>query len=658
LILIITEKPSVSRYFAEALKCKYNNNYYISDKYIIYNCFGHLYNLYEPHDYNIKYKIWNINDLPIIPEQFKYKIITSFKNHVNLFKNLLNKYSFNEIIIATDAGREGELIARELIYNNINKSILKSISIKRFWTSDTLTVNNINKNILQMKDFSYYDKYYQEALYRQYADYIIGINITRLITLCNKNYSNSKCLFNFGRLQMCLVYIICKRNLEISNFTPKKYYCIELILKDNIKAYLYYENKSIFYDYEMANKLFNSIKNLDRIKIIDNKIEKNNIIPNKLFNLTNLQKYCNKLLNWQSSFTLNIAQSLYEKNIISYPRTDNMYLYESDINVFIESLYKLYNIYNNIIPEYKLNISNVNINNKNIFNNSIESDHSAIYIQNIPNFDILNNNEKILFYIILNNMFCSILNNEIKINYKYICKFDNNELFDKISIIFNTSINNDTSFSKYNILFYKYLLDKFNIKYITNNSNTKLNESDDDKDDEDDNNVENNTYNISTNYFNKTNILFNINDYIKIESINIINSFTKAPKHFTESRLLSFMQNPFSFSISKNIDFESNNIDIKNVSLGTSATRSIIIDNILNNKYIFKKNKLLYPTDKAMIIYNNILTKYNFIEKYCEPIHTAEMEYLLKNNPKKYFENIKLFINNFISLKNEINISY
>jgi DNA topoisomerase-3 len=210
-MLILCEKPSVARDFAEALGCGGRRGYYQNEKVTVTYCVGHLFELAKPENYNPSYKVWDVTKLPIIPETFRYKPMPDVASQADIVLSLLRNYVRDDMVVATDAGREGELIAR-IVFKEAG--ITDISSVRRFWVSEALTKEVIRKGLETAKPWQEYNRIALEGAVRQQADWLIGINLTRYMT-CGNNT-----LFSVGRVQTALLNAIALRNNEVARFTP------------------------------------------------------------------------------------------------------------------------------------------------------------------------------------------------------------------------------------------------------------------------------------------------------------------------------------------------------------------------------------------------------------------------------------------------------
>ena len=315
-ILVLAEKPSVGRDIARVLKCsKKGNGYLEGDKYIVTWALGHLVTLADPEEYGQQYKSWKIEDLPILPSKMKLVVIKQSKKQFYNVKEQMDRKDVNEIIIATDAGREGELVARWIIEKaNIRKPI------KRLWIS-SVTDKAIKDGFDKLKDGKQYENLYSSAVARAEADWIVGINATRALT-CRYNAQLS-----CGRVQTPTLAMVAKKEEEIKNFKEKKFYGISVSTKD-IKL-IWQDNHTKdtrIFDEAKCDKILASIERKDA-KVIDvEKSYKKSYSP-RLYDLTELQRDANKIFGYSAKETLSTMQRLYETHkILTYPRTDTRYL--------------------------------------------------------------------------------------------------------------------------------------------------------------------------------------------------------------------------------------------------------------------------------------------------------------------------------------------
>lgn len=306
--LIICEKPSVSASIAAALGIETKKDGYMEGTdFLVSWCIGHLAELSEPSCYGSKYEKWSLEALPILPETWQLTVSKDKEKQFSVLRTLLFRNDVTEVINACDSGREGELIFRFVMEKTGCKK-----HVKRLWIS-SMEESAIRKGFENLKDGADYDSLYQSALCRAKADWIVGINATRLFSLLY-NYT-----LNVGRVQSPTLKILADRSDAITNFKKEKYYHVHLVL-DGTEAV-----SDRFSSKEAAEKIATSCKGKTAV-CTSITSEKKEALPPKLFDLTALQKEANRIFGYTAKQTLDLAQSLYEKKLLTYPRTDSNYL--------------------------------------------------------------------------------------------------------------------------------------------------------------------------------------------------------------------------------------------------------------------------------------------------------------------------------------------
>lgn len=369
-ILVLAEKPSVGRDIARVLNCNKDKNGYIEgNKYIVTWALGHLVTLANPETYSDKYKSWNMEDLPILPNRLKTVVIKKTSKQFNIVKAQLNRDDVCEVVIATDAGREGELVARWII----EKSHIKK-PLKRLWISSS-TDKAIKEGFYKLKDGREYNNLYYSAIARAEADWLVGINGTRALT--TKYNAQLSC----GRVQTPTLGMILKREDEIRKFVSKEYYSLEASTKKGSSTLRlsWYDKKNNNTTSFNKEKIENISKKLNNktIEIIDVKKVEKKKYSKSLYDLTELQRDANKKFGFSAKETLSIMQRLYEHHkVLTYPRTDSRYL-TTDIVDTLKDRIKAVNVsdYSKICNKLlKTNIKG----NKSFVDNSKVTDHHAI----------------------------------------------------------------------------------------------------------------------------------------------------------------------------------------------------------------------------------------------------------------------------------------
>ena len=375
--LVITEKPSVAMSIAKVLGVKNRQNGYMEGNgYIISWCVGHLVGLVSSEFYDEKYKKWDIEDLPIFPKEFKYYVLPKVKKQFSILKTLMNRKDIYEVINACDAGREGELIF-QLVY----KQAKCKKDIKRLWIS-SMEDRAIKEGFENLKEGQNYDNLFASATARAKADWLVGMNLSRLYSLLYKqNYS-------VGRVQTPTLALMVKREGDIQSFKKEKYYTVELDLDDFSLTTERIDNPDI------AEQLKNLVPETIKIDYVE---EKEKITkPDLPFDLTTLQRECNRYFGYSAKQSLDYAQSLYEKKLITYPRTDSRYLTEDMITSLV----------NNILGKNDFDTDRIKV----IFNTKKVTDHHAIIptaSASIEEIESLPESEKRVFKLIKNKLHAS-----------------------------------------------------------------------------------------------------------------------------------------------------------------------------------------------------------------------------------------------------------
>lgn len=411
--LVIAEKPSVAISIAKVIGAtKKKDGYYEGNGYRVSWCVGHLIQMANPDSYDEKYAKWNMEDLPIIPSEYKYEVSKSTKKQFSILKKLLNDKEVENVVNACDAGREGESIFR-LVYNQANCKK----KMKRLWIS-SMEDSAIKDGFRNLKDGSYYDDLFESAKARAIADWLVGMNISRLYScLYKQNYS-------VGRVQTPTLAMIVNRDDEINNFKKEKYYTVELSLDGFSLSTDRIDDKTT--TEQLINLVGNSIEITDVFQ--KEKITK----PELPFDLTTLQRECNKYFGYSAKQTLDYAQSLYEKKLITYPRTDSRCLTEDMITSVI----------NNILGKNDFDTERIKI----VFNSKKVTDHHAI-IPTISSLkeDILTlpESEAKVYRLITNKLHASVGYPLVENTTKIVAEFDGFEFSSSGKVII------DEGFTKY-----------------------------------------------------------------------------------------------------------------------------------------------------------------------------------------------------------------
>jgi DNA topoisomerase-3 len=462
--LVIAEKPSVAMSIAKVIGANSRKDGYVEgNNYIVSWCVGHLVRMSNPESYDGRYKKWNIADLPIFPDNYKYEVSKYTKKQYDILKRLLLDKRVVEVINACDAAREGELIFR-LVYNQARCKK----PIKRLWIS-SMEDKAIKEGFNNLKDGIEYENLYRSALARGQADWLVGMNLSRYYScLHNKNYS-------VGRVQTPTLSMVVDRDKAIRNFEKEKYFTVQ-IDANNMKL-----ETSRIDEKEKADKLLSSIPGIIEIKEIEKKRKITR--PDRLFDLTTLQRECNKYFGYSAKQTLDYAQSLYEKKLITYPRTDSRFLTDD----MVDNVKSYVDSFGNDFDEKNF---------KSIFDSKKVEDHHAVIPTSASlDFDTtsLQGSEEKVFELIKAKLLAARSGNLITENTRLICGVKGYEFTTTGTVVI------DEGYTKYLTPYIKKKEDKVLPKL--------------DK-----------------------------GDKLKVESKKINEKYTNPPKHYTEDTLLKAME--------------------------------------------------------------------------------------------------------------------
>jgi len=542
-ILVLAEKPSVGRDIARVLKCnKKGNGYLEGDKYIVTWALGHLVTLADPEEYNKSYKSWRIEDLPILPSHMKLVVIKQTQKQFYIVKEQMNRKDVSQIVIATDAGREGELVARWIIEKaNIRKPI------KRLWIS-SVTDKAIRDGFNKLREGKEYENLYASAVARAEADWIVGINATRALT-CKYNAQLS-----CGRVQTPTLFMVAKREEEIKNFKEKEFYGIAATTKDLKLVWQDNHTKDIrTFDEKKCDKILASIEKKDAQVYDVEKTYKKSYSP-RLYDLTELQRDANKIFGYSAKETLSVMQRLYETHkILTYPRTDSRYLTSDIVDTLGERIKACG------IGQYQSMASRILkkpiVANKSFVDDSKVSDHHAIIPteERLP-LSKLNEKERKIYDLVVKR-FMAVLYPPFE--------------FEQTTI--KAKIGNENFFAKGK----RVLAQGWKEVYANNYEDDDVQEDTPEQ------------------------LLPNINkgDVLKVNSIIKTKGHTKPPAPFTEGTLLSAMENPAKYMANESKDLIK--IIGETGGIGTVATRADIIEKLFNNFLIEKRGKDIYITGKG-----------------------------------------------------------
>ena len=583
--LFIAEKPSVAAEFAKALKVPTGrkNGYLEGDSVIVTWCVGHLITMSYPEKYDEKFKRWSLDTLPFLPKEFKYEVIDGVKTQFDTVSKLLNREDVDTIYICTDSGREGEYIYRLV---DMMAGVKDKVR-KRVWI-DSQTEEEIRRGIKDAKDWSYYDNLSAAAFLRAKEDYLMGINFSRILTLkYSRNVANflklDRAVLSVGRVMTCVVGMVVNREREIRNFvkTPfykvlakfenqgmfidgewkvnekSKYFNSPMLYKDNGFVEKIYAQKLIEHVEEIANE------NGREAEVLSNEKKKEVKNPPLLFNLAEAQNECSKRFKISPDETLKIIQELYEKKLVTYPRTDARVLSSAvakEIDKNIRGLCKfplLADFANDILNKgtYK------NISKTKYVNDSQITDHYAIIPTGFGNMNSLGRLQMLIYELICR---------------RFLAIFYPPAIYQKFAIKFG--IGDEIFVTNTKVCIERGFLDVL----------SPLKEDGDD--DGDSQNPE---------YINMISSLRK-GSKLRLDSLSIKEGETVPPKRYSSGSIILAMENAGQL-----IEDEELRSQIKGSGIGTSATRADILKKLFAIKYLAlnKKKQIITPTLFGEIVY-------------------------------------------------------
>ncbi len=595
--LLITEKPSVAMEFAKALKITTNrkNGYLESNEWIITWCVGHLVTMSYPDKYDEKLKFWRLDTLPFIPKEWKYEIIPNVQNQFNIIEQLMHREDIEEIYNAGDSGREGEYIQR-LVFMMAKPD--PKIKIKRVWI-DSQTEEEILRGIREAKDESEYDSLSDSAYLRAKEDYLIGINFSRLLSIIfgrrlAKDINEEKASISVGRVMTCVLGMVVSREREIRNFVKTKYYKIVGELgeeKSSFKADWKVTEKSELWE---SPKLYNEtgFKKEDeakkfimslagkKAKIAELKKTKQKENAPLLFNLAEIQNECTKRFKIKPDETLEIIQNLYEKKLVTYPRTDARVLSTAVSKEITKNLNGIAKGFKNeeiqgYIKKMAEEKYSTNLAKTKYVNDSKITDHYAIIPtgQGYENYNSLPQLQKYIYIVIVK---------------RFLAIFYPPAQYNKIQM--TIEIEKDESIETFTTTG-KVCVDRGYLEILKPNESKKST------------NGEQNVENIENNKENDLEILSKLKkgQEIEVKNYEIKEAETSPPSRYNSGSIILAMENA-----GKLIEEEELREQIKGAGIGTSATRGEIIKKLEKIKYIEinTKTQIVTPTKKGELIYD------------------------------------------------------
>ena len=538
--LVLAEKPSVGRELARVLDCKKSGNGYLEgDKYIVTWALGHLVTLADPDVYDKKYEKWDMQDLPMLPQNMKLVVIPESRRQFQAVSSLMKRGDVGELIIATDAGREGELVARWIMMKAGWKG-----KTQRLWISSQ-TDKAIKDGFKNLKPAADYDNLFRSAQARSEADWLVGLNVTRALT-CKYNAQLSA-----GRVQTPTLALIVRREEEIRKFTPREYWGITAKLQGFSSTWRDGGKNAQTFDRSKAEDI---LKKLQGKPAVLTKVERQRKItpPPAAYDLTELQRDANKKYAYSAKETLSLMQSLYERHkLLTYPRTDSRYISQDVVATLPERLRSC------MVDEYKPLAQEIYRNKplktKYLVNDAKVTDHHAIIpTEEQPQLYDLSGPERNIYDLVVRRFLAVLMD-----PYEY------------EEIRLTMTIGGETFTAKGK----RVLSQGWKAAY---NRSFQLEEDEDEQ-----------TQNLPE---------LSQGQKLKVESVALKPGKTSPPARYTEATLLSAMEHPSGQVSDQNLS----RILEETSGLGTPATRADIIEKLFSTFYVERRGKELVPTSKGM----------------------------------------------------------
>ena len=666
--LFIAEKPSVAQEFIKALKIngKKADGYTENEQYVVTWCVGHLVTMSYPEVYDEKLKRWSLETLPFLPKEFKYQVIDSVKKQFAIVSGLLNREDVSTIYVCTDSGREGEYIYR--LVEQMAKVTGKER--KRVWI-DSQTEEEILRGIREAKDLKEYDNLAASAYLRAKEDYLMGINFSRVLTLkygrSIQNYLKlDKAVVSVGRVMTCVLGMVVRREREIRSFVKTPFYRVIASLKVNDfpfdaewrvcekskyfeTPYLYKENG--FKDKEKAEELIASINSLPQKNLTITGIEKKKETKNPplLFNLAELQNECSKMFKISPDETLRITQELYEKKLVTYPRTDARVLstaVSKEINKNINGLRSL-EMFKGFCEGILTSGTYKNIAKTRYVNDKQITDHYAI-IPTGQGFGALNSLNPVAkkVYQVIVRRFLSI--------------FYPPAVYQKVSIIASANIEEkymENFYASFKVLIEEGYLKVSNIKRPDEETDKNLNTKTEEAQKDDSSQNDEGDIKLDVNVIEQLKKLKK-NDIVPLNGLNIKEGETAPPKRYNSGSMILAMENAGQL-----IEDEELRTQIKGSGIGTSATRAEILKKLVNIKYINlnTKTQIITPSQMGEMIYDVVDCS---IKQLLNPELTASWEkgltYVSEGSisSEEYMYKLENFVTNRVNGVKRLNNQY
>lgn len=544
--LVLAEKPSVAREIARVLGCHTKGKGYIEGpKYVVTWALGHLVTLAEPEDYDKKYKTWRLEDLPMLPEHMKLKVIKQTSNQFNVIKNLMKRADLSDLVIATDAGREGELVARWIMEEARWKK-----PFKRLWISSQ-TDSAIKEGFAALKPGASYNNLYDSAVCRAQADWLIGLNVTRALT------TKYNAQLNAGRVQTPTLAIIVERENEIKGFVPKNYWTVRADFGDYFGDWRDSAQQGRIFDEAKAEAIKAKVRG-SQGQVTDLKVENKSEPAPLAYDLTELQRDANRKYGFSAQKTLSTLQGLYERHkLVTYPRTDSRHLTTDMVPTLPGRLKSI------AVGEYSALVRPVlakplNVTKRLVDNSKVTDHHAIIPTDQFVQLSALDPDERKLYDLIVRR-FIAVLYPPFQ--------------YERITLV--TTAAGEKFYCRGKVV------KEQGWKAVYGRSPDQESEEKEDA--------------LPEQVLQSQ----KKGDIKKVKDCKVIKAQTKPPARYNEATLLSAMESPGKF-----VDNEELREALKQGGLGTPATRAEIIEKLINTDYVERRGKELVPTLKGVQLIN------------------------------------------------------
>lgn len=601
--LILTEKPSVAMDFAKSLGIRNKKDGYLEGSgYVITWAIGHLVELAEPADYDPKWKKWRMDALPILPDSLKYKPIPDVEKQLRIVSAQIRREGVAKLVIATDAGREGEVIARTILHVATGRDSLNNdrYGVYRFWTSQALTPQVVQETLEALRPASEFDRLWNAGKARQAADWLVGMNLSRAATL---KLGSGKDTFSVGRVQTAVLALLVDRRRQREDFKPEPYWLLRASFanaRGSWRGIWFKGDVNRFGKREQAEETLSRIQGqTGRVRSV--KRAKKKLSPPQLYSLTELQREANSRFGLSAKKTLDTAQGLYEdKKCLSYPRTDSRVLGSKNVEMAARLVEKLAPVYPAFFQGVKRDL--IHGANKRVFNDARLTDHHAL-IPLAPLPRGASRQEEQIYQLVVK---------------RFAAVFHPDYEYEATEVI--TEVSRETFRTQGN----RPLVPGWKAVYGMKESPVPMGE---------DEAVEEDLP------------LLQKDDPAKVEDARLEDKMTQPPPEYTEALLLKDMTNPSRYVSEEELQ----KIFKGDVGLGTQATRAQIIETLIQRRFVEREKKKVAATDKGCFLIER-LRGFDRARAVATPEETARWEMELERiaqgtgDPEAFIAGIRKFV--------------